>query len=84
MFRLRRASLIAFVSTLVILIVIISALICKVSRTFVLMCAAIVLESSYDIVDVIRGVFVELLVVTKDDDGDIDLTQDGKFVRFLE
>jgi hypothetical protein len=43
-----------------------------------------ILVSADGLIDVSRGELVELLVVTKYDDGDIDGAKDGQFVRFLE
>ena len=36
------------------------------------------------LVHVIGRIFIELLVITKDDDGDVDGTKHGKFVRLFE
>lgn len=38
---------------------------------------AYILEPPNDLVDIRRGVLVQLLVMTKDDHGDIDGTEDG-------
>lgn len=86
MVRCRSASLIpCLFSAFVILVIVASAtLICEVRRPFVLMRAAIVLEASHDLIDVRRRVLVQLLVVSEDDDGDIDGTEDGELVRLLE
>ena len=51
-FRLRRASLISFVTALIILVIVSTILVCKVCRPFVLMRTAIVLGSSYYLVDI--------------------------------
>ena len=74
MLRLWCTSRITFVSTLVIVIVIIAALIGEVCRPFVFVCTAIVLKSTYDLIDVVRRILVQFLVMTEDDDSDVDLT----------
>lgn len=43
-----------------------------------------ILKAIDSLVDVARRELVQLLVVTKDDDGDIDRAQDTKLVSFLE
>lgn len=43
-----------------------------------------VLISADELVHVGRGVFVELLVVAEDEDGDVDGAEDGELVRLLE
>lgn len=58
-------------STLVI-IIIVASLVGKVLRALVLVCGAIILESCYRLVYVSRRVLVQLLVVSEDDDGDVD------------
>ena len=42
------------------------------------------MKPSNDLVDIVRRVFVEFLVVTKDDYSDFDLAENGEFVRLLE
>lgn len=73
-------------SVFIIFIIIVRAcmLIRKVLWSLVFVRAAIVLEPPDYIVDIRRRVFVQLLVVAKDDDGDIDGAEDGEFVRLLE
>lgn len=46
--------------------------------------SAIILESRDRLVDVTGGVLVELLVVTKNDDGHVDRAQDRELVGLLE
>lgn len=70
------AHILATISILI-LIVTTSSLVRKVLRPFVFMGAAIILESPNDLVDIRRGVLVQLLVMAKDDHGDIDRTEDG-------
>lgn len=56
-FRLWCTSRITFISTLVIVIIVIAAiaaLICEICRSLVFMCTAIVLKSTYDLIDVVR------------------------------
>ena len=43
-----------------------------------------VLEAADGLVDVVRREFVQLLVVAEDDDGDLDLAQDGQLVGLFE
>lgn len=78
-------SLFPNISCIVIFIVVsTSFLVHEIRRTFVFVRPAIVLEPRDDVVDVRRGVLVELLVVSEDDDGDIDRAEDGKLMRLLE
>lgn len=49
-----------------------------------LYCPTYVVEPPDYLIDVRRRVFVQLLIVTKDDDGDIDGAEDGELVRLLE
>lgn len=51
---------------------------------FVLMSATIILISTNGLVDVAGRKLVELLVVTKDDDGDIDRAQHRELMGFFE
>ena len=67
-------SWITFISTFVIIIVVIAALIGEVCWPFVFVCTAIVLKSTYDLIDVVRRILVQFLVMTEDDDSDVDLT----------
>ena len=79
------ASVVATISTIVIIIVVVpTTLVREVGRPFVFMRAAIVLEASYCFLDISRRVLVQLLVVSKDDDGDIDRAEDGELMRLLE
>ena len=55
---LRRASIISLRSTVVIVVIVVAALVCKILWPLVLMCAAIVLEAAYDFIDVRRRVLV--------------------------
>jgi len=71
-------------AVLVVIIVVPTALLCIILRSFMFVCAAVILEAADGLVDVAGGVLVELLVVAKDYDCDVDLTQDGKLVRLLE
>ncbi len=43
-----------------------------------------ILVSGQDLANITTRVFVQLLIIPKDDDGDIDRTQDGKLMRLLE
>ena len=80
----RRASLVHLFSALLVLVVIASSLIGEVLWTLVLMRAAIILKAPDYLIDVGRGVLVELLIVPEDDNGDVDGTQDGQLMRLLE
>lgn len=71
-------------SALVILVVVSAAFIREVLRAFVFVRSAIILESRDRLVDVTGGVLVELLVVTKNDDGHVDRAQDRELVGLLE
>lgn len=82
---LRRASLISLVSTVIVLVIIVPAtFVRKVLRSLMFMRTAIVLKPPDDLVDIVGRVLVELLVVAEDDDGDVDLAEDGEFMRLLE
>ena len=72
--------------TILVIVVLVSTgtLVRKIRRPFVLVCAAIVLEATNDLVDVRRRVFIQLLVVAKDNDGDVDGAEDGELVCLLE
>ena len=81
----RAASVVATVSSIVVIIIIVpAALVGEVGRAFVLMRAAIVLEACYCFLNISRRVLVQLLVVSEDDDGDIDRAEDGELMRLLE
>lgn len=59
----------------------------KVLGTLVFVRAAIlanILVSTDGLGNVSRREFVELLIVAKNDDGDVDGAEDGEFVRFFE
>lgn len=45
---------------------------------------SIILISSYRFIDIAGREFIKLLVVTEDDDSDIDRAQHRQLVRFLE
>ena len=45
---------------------------------------AYVLEAADGVVDISRGELVQLLVVSKDDNRDIDLTKNSELIRLLE
>ena len=83
-FRLRRASLIYFISALIFVVVVSTVLIREICWPFVLMSAAIVLKPAYSFIYIARRVLVQLLIVAKDDDSYIDGAQHGKLVRLLE
>lgn len=52
MFRLRRASIISSFFALIVIVIIAPMLICEILRSFVFVCAAIVLESAEDFIDI--------------------------------
>lgn len=64
-------------NVLIVIIVVVPRLFLAVEvlRSLVLMCAAIISMSVDCVVDVARRELVELLVVTENDDGDIDGTK---------
>lgn len=68
----------------ILVVVVASTFARKVGRTFVLVCAAIVLEAANGLIDVARGELIELLVVTEDDDSDVDGAEDAELVGLFE
>jgi hypothetical protein len=50
----------------------------------VLVCAAIILVAANCLIDVAGRKLVQLLVVAKDDDSDVDGAEDGELMRLLE
>jgi hypothetical protein len=69
---------------LVVLVVIHILFAHEVFGAFVLMSAAIILVSANGLVDITRGKFIELLVVTEDDDCDVDGAQHRELMGFFE
>lgn len=56
----------------------------KITRPFMFVWTAMILVSAYQIAHVGGGIFVEFLVISKDEYRDIDGTEDREFVRLLE
>lgn len=69
--------------TVLIVVVVVSAAV-KVGRAFVLVRTAVILVLGDEMLHVCRGVFIQLLVVAKDEDSNIDGAQDGELVGLLE
>lgn len=62
----------------------VASLLCRLRKGLRRHVVTDILEASYCFVDVTRGELVQLLVVTKDYDSDVDLAEDGQFMRLLE
>lgn len=82
--RLRCTPLISFTITVFVFVIIAATFVCEVLRALMFMCAAIVLEAAHDLVDVGGRVFVQLLIMAKDHNRDVDGAEDGELVRLLE
>ena len=86
--RRRRAPMRAWLSSCPILIILIfvpsTTFVRKVRWPLMLMRAAIVLKAPDDLIDVRRRVLIQLLVMTEDDDRDVDRAEDGELMRLLE
>jgi hypothetical protein len=71
-------------STVAFLLIIVIVAPVEVSGTFVFAWATVILISVNKFSHIRWRIFVELLVVTKDEDGDIDGAENGKLVSLLE
>jgi hypothetical protein len=56
----------------------------KIRRTLVFVGTSIILVSGQDLSDITTRVLIQLLVIPKDYDRDVDGTEDGKLMRLLE
>jgi hypothetical protein len=71
-------------SILVIIIVIHLSLPTEVPRALMFVCTAIILVSRQDLPNVTTRVFVQLLIISKDYDCDIDRAENRELMRLLE
>lgn len=81
----RRVRFVLFDRLIISLLIVITApFACEISWTFVFVCAAIVLETCDSLMNVAGRELVKLLVVAKDNDGDIDGAEYTQLVSLLE
>lgn len=71
-------------SAIVLLLFVLIIAAVEVGGTLVFVGAAVVLVSGDEVSHVARGVLVQLLVVSKNKDGDIDRTENGELVSLFE
>jgi hypothetical protein len=67
-------------SIIVVVIIVHLPLSTKVGRPFVLVCSSIELVSGQNLSNITTRVFIQLLVIAKDYDRDIDGAEDGKLM----
>jgi hypothetical protein len=71
-------------SVVVVIIVIHLSLPSEISRALMFVCTSIVLISCQDLSNITTRVFVQLLIIPKDYDRDIDGAENGELMRLLE
>lgn len=71
-------------SIIVVIVIIHLSLPTEVRGTLVFIGSSIILISSQDLSNITTRVFVQLLIITKDYDSDIDRAENGELMRLLE